>query len=549
MKIESLIVKNSMKKIFFAALAMAVVLPAAAQDTYESARLLGGDLNGTARYVGMGGAMEALGADISTTSTNPAGIGLFRHSSVSGGIGLVSQTDVNEFDGRSTTNVSFDQVGFVYSMRMDRSSFLNFAFNYHKSRNFNQILSVADHALKEASSNLVTGEKDVQGYYSIGMSRDGYLMGYQSPTSSQQALNYSQMDWLNANVLADEFVNGEFVDLRLNGMSGDAYNFDRAHRGWINEFDFTLSGNSNDRIYWGVTAGLYDVRYKGYSEYTEGLRFSNGDDGGIVSYGDYRTIKGTGVDIKAGVIFRPVEYSPFRVGIYVHTPTFYDLKTDNTTALYNQSALGESLDGTHMEAGDIDNRYEFRFYTPWKFGLSLGHTIGNNLAIGATYEFSDYGASQNRVKDGFDDYGNEDSYKDRIMKRNTEDVLKGVSTLKVGLEYKPVPEMALRVGYNYISSAYNENGMRDQTLNSYGVMYASTSDYVNWKSTNRITAGVGCKFGNTNLDVSYQYSATDGTFYPFQPNIMAQSEYRGSVTPANVSNKRHQVLLTLGYTF
>ena len=48
-------------------------MPAAAQDTYESARLLGSDLNGTARYVGMGGAMEALGADISTISTNPAG--------------------------------------------------------------------------------------------------------------------------------------------------------------------------------------------------------------------------------------------------------------------------------------------------------------------------------------------------------------------------------------------------------------------------------------------------------------------------------------------
>ena len=82
-----------MKKIFFAALAMAVVLPAAAQDTYESARLLGGDLNGTARYVGMGGAMEALGADISTTSSNPAGIGLFRHSTMSAGFGLVSQAD------------------------------------------------------------------------------------------------------------------------------------------------------------------------------------------------------------------------------------------------------------------------------------------------------------------------------------------------------------------------------------------------------------------------------------------------------------------------
>jgi hypothetical protein len=529
-----------MKKLFFAALAMAVVLPAAAQDTYESARLLGGDLNGTARYVGMGGAMEALGADISTTGTNPAGIGLFRHSTMSASLGLVSQADAKEFDGRSTTNVSFDQAGFVYTMRMDRTSFLNFAFNYHKSRNFNQILSVADQAVYDAASNLITAEKDLQGYYSIGMSTDGYLLGYKSPTSSQQTLNFSQLDYLNANVLSDE---AEPEDYVLYGMAADAYNFDRAHRGWINDFDFTLSGNSNDRIYWGLTVGIHDVRYKGYSEYTEGLRFLNGDDGGIVSYGDYRKINGTGVDMKFGIIARPVEYSPFRIGLYVNTPTWYDLTTENTTALINQSALGSCPDGTYIEGGDIDNSYKFRFYTPWKFGLSLGHTIGKNLALGATYEFSDYGASQNRVKDGQDDWGYEDSYKDNVMKQNTEDVLKGVSTLKVGLEYKPIPELALRAGYNYISAAYAENGVRDQTLDSYGVMYASTSDYVNWKATNRFTAGIGCKVGNMNLDASYQYSTTDGDFYPFQPNIV------GGVAPASVSNKRHQVLFTLGYTF
>ena len=38
-----------MRKFCFAAFALAVILPAAAQDTYESARLLGSDLNGTAR--------------------------------------------------------------------------------------------------------------------------------------------------------------------------------------------------------------------------------------------------------------------------------------------------------------------------------------------------------------------------------------------------------------------------------------------------------------------------------------------------------------------
>ena len=70
-----------MKKIVFAAaLTVAAALPSVAQDTYEGAKLMTTDLNGTARYVGMGGALEALGADISTMGTNSAGIGLFRHS-------------------------------------------------------------------------------------------------------------------------------------------------------------------------------------------------------------------------------------------------------------------------------------------------------------------------------------------------------------------------------------------------------------------------------------------------------------------------------------
>ena len=47
---------------------MLSVASAMAQETYENARLMEDELNGTARYVGMGGAMDALGADISTIS-------------------------------------------------------------------------------------------------------------------------------------------------------------------------------------------------------------------------------------------------------------------------------------------------------------------------------------------------------------------------------------------------------------------------------------------------------------------------------------------------
>ena len=153
-----------MKKILLAAIAMGLVLPAAAQDTYESARLLGSDLNGTARYVGMGGAMEALGADISTMGTNPAGIGLFRHSTASLSFGVVSQADAKEFDGLNKTNMSFDQAGFVYSARVSPTSFINVGFNYHKSKNFDQILSAAN-SLRGCSQNGLTYEKAARGLY------------------------------------------------------------------------------------------------------------------------------------------------------------------------------------------------------------------------------------------------------------------------------------------------------------------------------------------------------------------------------------------------
>lgn len=58
-----------MKKIFVMAAWAFAAMPMLAQETYENAKIVAEDLNGTARYVGMGGAMEALGADISTISS------------------------------------------------------------------------------------------------------------------------------------------------------------------------------------------------------------------------------------------------------------------------------------------------------------------------------------------------------------------------------------------------------------------------------------------------------------------------------------------------
>ena len=529
-----MIVFKDMKKIFLAALALAV-MPAAAQDTYESARLLGSDLNGTARYVGMGGAMDALGADISTMSTNPAGIGMFRHSSVSASLGLVSQSDAQKFDGLGKTNVSFDQMGFVYSAQVSPTSFINVGFNYHKSRNFDQILSAAN-ALSNCSQNGLTFHKTAdRNLFYLEENEQGDLIGYVD--NHRRSLAFSESDYMNANALMLDPNDGlvYYNDAR-------AYSFDRAHRGWISDFDINISGNGGDRFYWGFTVGIKDVNYKGYSEYGESLVDNAGDCGSVV-VADNRKIKGTGFDVKAGIIFLPIEESPFRIGLSISTPTFYDLTASNDTYLLNNTPYGAYDEGYSSQA------YDFKFYTPWKFGVSMGHTFSNKVALGVGYEYSDWGASKNRINDGshYDWWSDEyydDSHTDEPMKQNTERSLTGQHVLKAGAEFKPVPQFAIRVGYNYLSAPYEDNGYRNALLESPGVSYASTTDYVNWKDTHRITCGLGVKAGGFSIDLAYQYSTTKGDFHPFQPYVDVRA-----TGVKEVSNDRHQALLTLGYTF
>lgn len=528
-----------------------------AQETYDNAQLASKDLNGTARYVGMGGAMEALGADISTIGTNPAGIGMFRRGMVAGSFGFNTQQDAKSFGNANKTNMSFDQAGFVYSMRSGRHSMLNFGFNYTKSKNFDQILTAAGR-LNNASQNKLSAMKNANGVYDLQKNKNNVLV------SNSGA--YSQLDYLYSNALlfrenADNPNDPNNATLTDKGVivnqttglpvyyNATGYDFGRSTTGYIGQYDFNVSGNSNDRFYWGFTVGIYDVHYNSSSLYSENL--VDGDKAiGDVAMNDERKITGTGFDVKAGLIFRPAEESPFRIGLYVHTPTWYDLTTRNYTVLNNNTdkAYGST------ERGKSSESYDFKFYTPWRFGVSLGHTVGNYLALGATYEYADYTTNDIRVNDGgeVDYWGNyyETSSRDEAMKQNIKNSLKGVHTVKVGMEFKPEKNFAVRLGYNYQSAMYNKNGFKDGSLESYGTYYASTTDYTNWKDTHRFTAGVGYNYGKFSFDLAYQYSQTNGDFYPFMSYVdNSEPKFDNVCDAVKVSNKRNQLLFTVGYKF
>ena len=547
-----------MKKILSIMTAAMLGTAVSAQETYDNAQLATKDLNGTARYVGMGGAMEALGADLSTIGTNPAGIGMFRRSMVAGSFGFNTLSDAKSFGNANKTNMSFDQAGFVYSMRSGRHSMLNFGFNYTKSKNFDQILTAAGR-LNNASQNKLSAMKNANGVYTLQDKNNGLV-------SNSGA--YSQADYLYSNVLFNHYDANNPNDpnnamlsegdkgVIVNQTTGlpvyynaTGYDFGRSTTGYIGQYDFNVSGNSNDRFYWGFTVGIYDVHYNSSSLYSESLVDGNTAIGDV-AMNDERKITGTGFDVKAGLIFRPAEESPFRIGLYVHTPTWYDLTTRNYTVLNNNT--NEAYGST--ERGKSSESYDFKFYTPWRFGVSLGHTVGNYLALGATYEYADYTTNDIRVNDGgeVDYWGNyyETSSRDEAMKQNIKNSLKGVHTVKVGMEFKPEKNFAVRLGYNYQSAMYNKNGFKDGSLESYGTYYASTTDYTNWKDTHRFTAGVGYNYGKFSFDLAYQYSQTNGDFYPFMSYVdNSEPKFDNVCDAVKVSNKRNQLLFTVGYKF
>lgn len=543
-----------MKKIFFSACLLSLFMAHAhAQETYENTKLIDNDLNGTARYVGMGGAMEALGADISVINSNPAGIGLFRRSSGSLSFGLVSQDGASSFKYGNKTNASFDQAGFVYSLRDGRRTFINFGFNYHKSKNFDYILNAAS-GLNGASQHKLSYMKALANENNLDKTSSGWRGKFAYT---------SQLDNLYYNTLMMTSSDGFFYN------DASRYEFGRAETGYIGEYDFNTSVNVNDRVYLGITIGIHDVHYTGHSLYSEALVNLNNQTVGDITVNDERRITGTGYNASFGIIFRPVDASPFRIGLSVTTPTWYDLKTSNYTYLINNT----KADGGGKLQGDYPNyttgeSYEFKLFTPWKFGVSLGHTVGNYLALGASYEYADYSRLDTRVNDGYDvDYWGdvyEHSSSDEPMNRHTRETLKAVSTLKIGAEAKVMPNLAVRAGYNYVSPMFKKEGYKDGNIDSYGSNYSSATDYTNWEATNRYTVGVGYTLGKMSFDLAYQYAQTNGKFHPFADSYLDYT-YPGQDSNGNdvtmtesldnyanavkVSNKRNQLLLTLTYRF
>ena len=513
-----------------------------AQTTiYDANRLLGSDLNGTARYVGMGGAMGALGGDITTMSTNPAGIGIYRSSDVMISFGLANNGMKTDFLGKTDSNDkfvgSFDTAGFVYSYKVGNHTpirFVNFGFNYRRVKNYdrNMLVSGAYNASQTEqmadmtnNSGASVSELQAKGAYANQYLPWLGILGYDS---------YLIDPWYKDGSLAgyDSFYqNGDVVD----GV------YRSTERGGLNAFDFNLALNVNDRVYIGATLGAYYLDYTRRSTYDEDFTYYDNNVGvpfGGYTLDNYYHTSGSGFDFKLGFIIRPFETSPFRFGAAVHTPTLYRLTEYGSATInydvdiYNaEKGVYEAKQGTVFTQDQNGNQWQsetqYKVVSPWRYNLSLGYTVGTIAAIGVEYEYADYSTTKLKYDDNV------------TMESETQDardMLKGVHTFKIGAEIKVAPTFAIRAGYNHITAAMHENAFKWLPSNS----VRTDTEYSNFNATNNYTLGLGYRGNFFYADLAYQFNTYKEDFYAFENQYLTKTE---------VTNKNNRVVMTLGVRF
>ena len=548
---------------------LAAAVPMSAQTVYDAAKITNKDLNGTARFVGMGGAMGALGGDISTIGTNPAGIGIYRSNDAMVSFGLSAYGTESNYMGykmnSDKTRASFDNVGFVLSSKIGNATalrYVNFGFNYHKAKSFYKNMSMSGNLGDDTQTDYMAaqagGIKDWSGDiytdpevgWLSALGYDSYLItdliahdGQGSVPSGYvpYIVNGTQVKNLDGNLVyrTPEEYGGMFW-----GGNG---NFRSEERGGIDQYDFNISFNINDRVYLGMTIGAYAIDYSKYTFYDED--YGNGQGYNLQSW---NKIHGSGFDVKFGAIVRPFEYSPLRIGLAIHTPTYYNLdyKTNarlesdvlNDLDITNESGIGSGVIGQYnVDTYDImkgDMVRQFRLQTPWTYNVSLGYTIGTALALGAEYEYQDYSSMKFKDQEGYSETFE--------YENSTTPMMKGVSTIRLGAEYKVIPQFALRAGYNYTSAIFNNDAYKDLPYNS----IQTDTDFANTKALSNYTLGIGYRGSMFYADLAYKFSSYKEDFHPFINAYMDGDQLViGSPEATKVKNTRSQVLLTLGLRF
>lgn len=508
---------------------------------------------GTARAMGMGGAFVSLGADLTSMTLNPAGLGMYRRNEITltplVSLSSASTGGTSEWLDNSRSRFSLANLGVALNLYENPKRglvSLTLGIGVNRVADFNTRYSFSSESRYDSGTGqLMPTIADIFGQQlgqaGIWPAANGSL-GYNADPAFWPAILGYNGYMLNVENNGREDL---WVPSCIGHNASVGHSMDVVHSGSINEFSLSVGGNIDNVVYFGASLGVQSVRRTSRVTYQEEYLYPGSDGVALDRDGrpleaqlDYaslqqrQTLSGAGVNFKLGVTVRPV--AGLRLGAAFHTPTYYSLSQlyrgdIETYGRNNTTHEGqESFDSTPVQRDEGSSSWNFT--SPARLLLGASYTFGRFAIVSVDYERAWYNGM--RVKNLPDVGMSRDFYK-ADFKRN----FCATNTLRAGIEVRPVPFVALRAGAGYTGSMFRD---REAQINSPAVY-----------ETRYFTAGAGVNLSRTTtLDVAYQWVDQKQTsyelFFSYDPDAEAMFTHSGLYDTSIV---RHYIALSLAFRF
>ena len=479
------------------------------QNDLDAIRYSRVGVNGTSRFVALGGAFGAVGADLSCGAYNPAGLGLYRRGEItfSGGLKITNNEGIINSKTSTTPNsdFTFNNFGIVgaWQAKNDKESRNVFSFSSSQTQNFESKIrmssytnssSIAKDMLNKA--NQAGSASNLNSYYE-GLAYNVYLLDYDSATA--------------------KFFS--FVDLKRSVLQTR----DIVTSGKVNDRNFSYAYAYKDEFYFGLSLGIPKVEYVSTtthterddkdsmkvtltstsfsSTYSDGLPFVYGDKLGFnsLTYVEYFKTTGSGLNLKLGGIARVNDN--FRIGFYYHTPTIYTLKDEYYNTISASFDKDPSKPITLKDPVD-GGLFNYKIITPGRVSLNTAIIIKKISVIGVDYEVVNYKTASLGSVDVSDFAGVNAVIKNKY---------KIGHNLRVGAEFNVKP-IIFRLGYNMQGSPFGNSFTGNFIRQSFCVgagFRTKNNIYFDFVWVKTISAEDYFLFSTLNSKANLKYNATN----------------------------------------
>jgi hypothetical protein len=494
---------------------------------------------GTARAMSMGGAFGALGGDASSIAINPAGIAVYRSSEFAFTPAFqFDKAESSYFGNRSEddkTHLPIGQISYIGTNQLLRegNGFVSssFGFTYQRVNDYSANMqmfgnnigsSLIDQFVFEAEGR----STDELYYPGHGFGYSTYLMNPVPETNGYYYNTIFETYMLDGdgNPVKDEF--GNVIIYRDPSFAPNGVNqWKNVQRsGYTGEYALSYGANFGNRVFVGASLGIQNIFYKETSTYAE-----MDPDNSIVDFREfqyYNSLKtiGTGLNLKVGVIYKPV--NALRLGLALHTPTYYSL---------SDSYRGEMVsmfDNDPKTSDSQSGEYDYNFRTPFKAIASAAVVLGKAGILSVDYELVNYKSMKFS--------GSEETLEEiryfSALNEQVKSIYRATSNIRAGLELRMNEMFSVRGGVGFIGSPYQKGQLNDDS---------HTMNY---------SVGLGYRTKNFFMDMAYRLSTQSYKYYMYRLDNSQITENGGYINaseyqPVSIDMTNNLALVTFGWKF